>query len=97
MGYLTDKERKMPHRIKLLQIVLGLQTCKTKGEVADLLEEVQELAIQDYKKKVDGAIKRYFKHSWDDSKKTCPDCQICRFRKRIGLDDTRCISTNKVG
>jgi hypothetical protein len=44
MSYLTYAEKKMPVRIMLLQVVLGLQTCKTKGEAATLLKEVYDLA-----------------------------------------------------
>jgi len=33
----------MPKMMALLQIVIGLQTCKTKGEARMLLEDVYEL------------------------------------------------------
>lgn len=44
--YLTEKERKMSQRGRLLQYVLGIQSCKTKGDVAELLKEIEDLAIK---------------------------------------------------
>jgi uncharacterized protein YukJ len=42
-NYLTDEEAKMPLKEALLQLTLGLQTCKTKGDVMRLLEDAVEL------------------------------------------------------
>jgi len=39
--YLTEEEKKMPNEMKLLQYVLGIQSCKTKGDVLDILGEIQ--------------------------------------------------------
>ena len=36
-NYLTEEESKMPLDMALLQISIGLQTCKTKDDVKDLL------------------------------------------------------------
>jgi hypothetical protein len=43
LNYLTEEEAKMPLDMALLQIVLGLQTCKTKGDVVRLLKDAVEL------------------------------------------------------
>ena len=43
LNYLTEEEAKMSKDEILLQIVLGLQTCKTKGKVIKLLEDVYEI------------------------------------------------------
>lgn len=45
-SYLTEEERKMPIEAILLQVALGLQTCKTKGDVVDLLREVYHLGYE---------------------------------------------------
>jgi len=42
--YLTDEEKKMPIKMQLLQYVLGIQSCKTKGDVVELLEEIRTQA-----------------------------------------------------
>ena len=43
LRYLTEEEAKMPLDMALGQIVLGLQTCKTKGDVIELLKDAYEL------------------------------------------------------
>lgn len=43
MAYLTEEERQMPNETALLQLVLGLQYCKTKEDAKDLLKEAQKL------------------------------------------------------
>jgi len=43
MNYLTEEEAKMPLDFALLQLAIGLQTCKTKGDVVKLLEDAVEL------------------------------------------------------
>ena len=43
LNYLTEEEAKMPLDMALVQIALGLQTCKTKGEVVELLKDAVEL------------------------------------------------------
>lgn len=40
--YLTEKEAKMDSDSVDLQIVLGLQTCKTKQDVLNLLKDVRQ-------------------------------------------------------
>jgi hypothetical protein len=40
---LTEEEAKMPLEMAPLQIVLGLEFCKTKGEAVELLEDAMEL------------------------------------------------------
>ena len=44
--YLTDDEKKMPNEIKLLQYVLGIQSCKNKGDVVEILKEIQDDVVQ---------------------------------------------------
>ena len=41
-NYLTDTESKMKPDLVDLQIVLGLQTCKTKEDVLKLLKDVRQ-------------------------------------------------------
>jgi len=41
-NYLTEKEAEMQSDLVDLQIVLGLQTCKTKGDVLELLKDVRQ-------------------------------------------------------
>ena len=36
-NYLTEEEAKMPTELALLQLMLGIQTCKNKSDVLDLL------------------------------------------------------------
>lgn len=43
LNYLTEEEAKMPLDWALLQIVMGLQTCKTKGDAVELLKDAVEL------------------------------------------------------
>ena len=42
MSYATEEEFKMDRKSFNLQIVLGLKTCKTKGDVIELFNEVRE-------------------------------------------------------
>jgi len=44
--YLTDSERKMSLDLVFMQITLGLQTCKTKGDVVELLKEVYDIGFE---------------------------------------------------
>jgi hypothetical protein len=46
MTYLTDYEKKMPLDMMLLQAVLGIQSCKTKGDVMELLKEIYVLGYE---------------------------------------------------
>jgi len=41
-NYLSEEEMKMDRDMVNLQIVLGLQTCETKGDVCKLLDDVRE-------------------------------------------------------
>jgi len=41
LNYLTEKETKMSDEEINLQIVLGLQTCETKGDVSKLLSDIR--------------------------------------------------------
>ena len=41
-NYLSDEEAKMKPELVDLQIVLGLQSCKTKKDVMDLLQDVRQ-------------------------------------------------------
>lgn len=41
LNYLTVKETEMPDEMVNLQIVLGLQSCDTKGDVSNLLNDVR--------------------------------------------------------
>ena len=43
LNYLTTKEAEMPLDMALLQLALGLETCKTKAEVVRLLMDAVEL------------------------------------------------------
>lgn len=43
LRYLTEDEAKLPTDWALLQLAIGLQTCQTKGDVADLLQDAVEL------------------------------------------------------
>lgn len=67
MSYLTEEEKKMPNDVRVLQLVLGLQTCKTKKDAGDLIKEAQELAIEDYKKRVKNIIEK-LRHRTIDGK-----------------------------
>jgi hypothetical protein len=52
--YLTDEEAKMPLEQSLLQLALGLQTCKTKGDAVDLLKDAVKLGeLQERKRTVE--------------------------------------------
>lgn len=39
LSYLTEEEAKMPLHMALLQLTLGLQTCKTKKDAVILLND----------------------------------------------------------
>lgn len=41
-SYLTDKEAEMSRQAVNMQIILGLQTCKTKGDVEGLLNDIRK-------------------------------------------------------
>jgi hypothetical protein len=43
LNYLTEQEARMPLDFALMQLALGLQTCKTKGAAVALLEDAVEL------------------------------------------------------
>ncbi len=45
-NYLTKEESEMPLNMALRQIVLGLQSCKTKGDALELLEDAVGLGIK---------------------------------------------------
>ena len=49
LNYLTEEEAKMPLEMALLQLVLGIQTCQTKGDVVELLEDAVELGRREQK------------------------------------------------
>lgn len=40
-NYLTEEESKMPDEMVDLQVVLGLQSCKTKKDVRELLQDIR--------------------------------------------------------
>ena len=40
MGYLTEEEKKMPLDMQLGQYVLGLESCRTKGDAIEILKEI---------------------------------------------------------
>lgn len=42
LNYLTEKEMELPKDMVNLQFVLGLQSCKTKNDVCDLLEDLRQ-------------------------------------------------------
>lgn len=52
MSYLTDEERKMPLDMQFGQLVLGLQSCKTKGDTAELIKEAYEMGRIDEREKI---------------------------------------------
>lgn len=41
-NYLTDKEAEMSRDLVDFQIAIGLQTCETKGDVMELLQDVRQ-------------------------------------------------------
>ena len=43
LNYLTEEEAKMPLKMALMQIVLGLQSCKNKECAVELLMDAVEL------------------------------------------------------
>lgn len=45
--YLSEAERKELGAGRLLQYVLGIESCKTKGEVVDMLKEVEDAKLQE--------------------------------------------------
>lgn len=56
MNYLTEEEKKMPNEMRLLQLALGLESCRTRKDAHELLKEAQEIAVEDYKQKVREAL-----------------------------------------
>ena len=44
MGYFTRGERKHDKQALLLQATLGIQSCETKKDVIEILEEIWEIA-----------------------------------------------------
>jgi len=60
-NYLSEQEAKMEPDLVDLQIVLGLQSCKTKKDVLELLQDVRQherLQIIEQQKKKKNIIKR---------------------------------------
>lgn len=43
LNYLTEQEAEMPLEMALMQLSLGLQSCKTKGDAVGLLMDAVEL------------------------------------------------------
>ena len=56
-SYLTEEESKMPSRMALSQLALGLQTCKTEGDAVDLLNDAFILGKRTNKEAVEGLKK----------------------------------------
>ena len=54
LHYLTEEEFKMPQKMVDLQVVLGLQSCKSKSDVVELLSDIREherhLLLEELKK-----------------------------------------------
>lgn len=51
-NYLTPEEATMPLEAILLQLCLGLQSCETKSDVVELLEDAVELGRRDEQKRM---------------------------------------------
>lgn len=75
--YLSESEQKMPIHLALCQLVLGLQTCKTKYDVIELLQDVRALEerrqLKYFKSKLEDLKKKCFKESEDGSMTTRQD------------------------
>ena len=39
--YLTEEEKKMPKNMQMLQYVLGIESCYTKKQVVDILNQIE--------------------------------------------------------
>lgn len=50
--YLTEEEKKMPLDIKLMQMALGLESCKTVGDAVNLIKEIYEMGREDSRKEI---------------------------------------------
>ena len=74
-GYLTAEEQKMPLECMLLQSVMGIQTCKNKGEVKDILLQIyligQNRAIKKAKEEVLEELKEPCDVCGGDTKSIC--------------------------
>lgn len=42
LNYLTESEMMMPREFVNLQAVLGIQSCKTRGSVCEILDDIRE-------------------------------------------------------
>lgn len=67
MTYLTKKEREMPNDMAMLQLVLGLQSCKSKEDAVELLKEAQSLQADNILKKLDSLTDFMEKKQKDNS------------------------------
>lgn len=70
--YLTDEEEKMEVKHALLQIAIGLQTCKTKGDVVELLMDAVTLGRRQVAHEKDEQFKTKLKEliDWLDDNRT---------------------------
>ena len=73
MNYLTEEESKMPKDMALLQLTLGLQTCKTKKDAVELLEDAFELGRR-RERKFHNHIRGHFEKDHPDWKVVCKIC-----------------------
>lgn len=80
MSYLTDEEKNMPLGVALLQLTIGLQTCKTKKDVVELLQDAVQLGRIDIINVLEKNMVRHFENDevveyillpaeWDNLKK----------------------------
>ena len=85
MSYLTAEEKKMTNEEILLQVVLALQRCDTKGEAVKLLQEIQEIAVNKYKQRVRDAIETQFPTCEVDAHVGRVSCKPCLIAKELNL------------
>lgn len=85
LNYLTEEEAKMPLHMALLQITQGLQSCKTKGEATELLEDAVTIGRQAEKEDSRAWLEKY--NTFSGPKRT--NKEECIFCGCIAFDEPR--------
>lgn len=67
--YLSKEERDMPIEFRLIQMVLGLQSCKTKEDAKEILREAYQMGREDERRAFAERLKTRIKHLYPQLEK----------------------------
>ena len=66
LNYFTEGEAKMGKEGLILQATLGLQSCNTKKDCCEILEDIWSIALADQKAKIREWLKQYDQKGLDN-------------------------------